>query len=193
MSGTSVNIERSPRFVSLRRKGRSFIGNKRGAAAVEFALLGPTFLALIMSLFEVGITIAKIALLDLAVAEAAQFVYVGAVHSGSPTKAEVEQFICNRAQIFPDCVNNLTLELVPINNFTNLPPDEVPCTDSNDDEEVAPVVTYSPGAASQVMLMRVCVTTGVITPGLGIGLNLSTTDTNRMQIVSAVAFMNEPF
>ena len=46
---------------------KRFARDNRGVAAVEFALIAPIFLALILSLFETGWLMTKIALADNAV------------------------------------------------------------------------------------------------------------------------------
>ncbi len=176
-----------------RRLFRDFAADRSGAMeALEFAIVGPTFIAMIMSLFEMGMMMTKIALLDYAVSDASKFIYTGAVQDGTPTQAEIADYICDKAIVFAGCKSNIAVELTAISDFSAPPNDDAPCVDS-DSEELDPVVSYGTGNGSTIMYMRVCVTTDVFTPGLGVGLNLAKTDTGRAQVVSAVAFMNEPF
>ncbi|MEO0399817.1 MAG: TadE/TadG family type IV pilus assembly protein [Pseudomonadota bacterium] len=161
--------------------------------SLEFALVGPAFLGLILALFELGLLMTKTAMLDLSVADATKFIYTGAVQSGTPTQEEIKQFICEKSVVFTNCLENITVELTPISNFDAPPEADAPCVDADDDEAIAPAVDYSTGNGGAIMFMRVCVTTDVVTPGLGVGVHLVDTVTNRMQITSSVAFMNEPF
>ncbi|MEO1014191.1 MAG: TadE family protein [Pseudomonadota bacterium] len=174
------------------RRARRFSSDARGAAALEFAIVGPVFIALIMSLFELGLMMFKISMVDLAVSQATKFIYTGAVQSGTPTQEEIGEFICSRAVVLRDCENNITVELTAIGSFNAPPENDAPCVDSRN-PDLNPTVAYDTGSGSQIMFMRVCVTTDVLTPGLGLGLALNSTDTDRAQIVSSVAFMNEPF
>lgn len=176
----------------LSARVRRFPADARGAAALEFAIVGPVFIGLIMALFELGLMMFKISMIDLAVSEATKFIYTGAVQSGTPTQTEIGEFICGKAVVVNDCENNITVELTAVSSFNEPPEGDAPCVDSAN-PDLNPSVSYTTGGGSQIMYMRVCVTTGVMTPGLGLGLALKSTDTNRAQIVSSVAFMNEPF
>lgn len=175
-----------------RRKTVGFPSDSKGAVAVEFALIAPVFLMLVLSVLELGWTMTRIALIDNAVAQAAKFVYIGAASSGSPTQTALEAFICDEAMVISNCYNNITVELTTINDFHSPPAWNAPCVDS-DDVSLAPVVGYSPGAGGSIMFMRVCVTMDLFTPGLGMGLALQRTNGGRTQIISSLAFMNEPF
>lgn len=175
-----------------RAPGRRFGCNQRGTAAIEFALLGPLHLALILSMMEAGLLFAKIALLDHAMGRASKFIYTGAAAGGTVTSADIEEFICDYVGIFMgECTGNITVELTPISDF-NAPPDAAAvCRDT--DVDLEPTVAFSGGAPNAIMYMRTCITTDVITPGLGLGLALTKTDGNKYQLVSAMAFANEPF
>lgn len=174
------------------RKLKRFIRNAKGTVAIEFAFIAPIFLALVLSTLELGWTMTKIALLDNAVARAAKFVYIGAASGGNPTQADLEQFICNEAMVIHNCTNNITVELTVLTDFQSPPAWNAPCIDSND-TSITPVVAYSPGGGGDIVFMRVCITTDLFTPGMGMGLALARTPGGRSQIVSSLAFMNEPF
>lgn len=171
-----------------------FYAAKRGATAVEFALLGPIFIALILSLFEMGLVMMKITFLDDATSSASKIIYTGAANGNAVTQQDLAVFICDNVHLFSNCEQNITVELTPINTFSDAPTTNPTCTDSTIAATLNPVVTFDPGSASQVMFMRVCISTNVVTPGLGIGLGLSNSaDRNRQSIVSQTAFLNEPF
>lgn len=174
------------------KKLKRFIQNVKGTVAIEFAFIAPVFLALVLSTLELGWTMTKIALLDNAVARASKFVYIGAATGGNPTQAGLEQFICDEALVIHNCANNISVELTVITDFQSPPAWDAPCIDS-DDTDLAPVVGYTPGGGGDIVFMRVCITTDLFTPGMGMGLALSRTDAGRSQIVSSLAFMNEPF
>ena len=175
-----------------RKRQRRFGPDAKGTVAIEFGLIAPVFLALVLSMLELGWTMTRIALIDNAVAQASKFVYIGAATSGNPTQAQLEQFICDEALVIHNCANNITVELTVISDFQSPPDWDAPCVDS-DDVSIAPVVGYSPGGSGDIVFMRVCITTDLFTPGLGMGLALTRTDGGRTQIISSLAFMNEPF
>lgn len=169
-----------------------FHAETRGATAVEFALVGPVFFALILSIIEMGLVMMKITFLDGAVESATKIVYTGAANDGTVSQQDLAEFICDNVHLFSNCEQNITVELTPVNMFGNSPTTDPTCTDSSDATTLNPVVDFNPGGASQIMFMRVCITTNVIAPGLGVGLGLSQGN-NRQQVVSQSAFLNEPF
>lgn len=180
-------VESRPSFI------KGLLANRSGAAALEFAMVGPIFIAIILSIIELGLNMTKIAMLDYAVSNASKFIYTGAVQDGTPTQSEIADFICNKAVVFTNCRNNIAVELTPITAFSAPPTNDAPCLDSDADPALAPTVAYSTGNGSQIMFIRVCITTDILTPGLGAGLYMKKASTNRTQIVSSIAFMNEPF
>ncbi len=172
---------------SLRRIGR----NNKGAAAVEFALVSPLFFAFIFSLFEAGLLFTRIALVEDATRTASRQIYTGAVQTGGITQDQLKQVICDNTFGFVSCGDSITLEVQPINNFASLPTNAAVCDESGD--ELTPIVQYTPGAPSQTVFVRVCVTVPVITPGLGLGLALNKTANDNYAIVTSFAFESEPF
>ncbi|XYK78564.1 MAG: TadE/TadG family type IV pilus assembly protein [Labrenzia sp.] len=175
---------------------RSFLKKKDGATAVEFALIGLPFFALFLSCFEMGLLFIRMAMLDHAVNTTSKSVYIGTVTQGlannTVSSDDLEQDICDLVGVVvPNCANNITIELTEIDNLVDLPDTDAACRDEGDEFE--PVVNFNPGAGTSIVFMRACVTTDVYTPGLGFGLELSKTDNNRFEIISSMAFMNEPF
>jgi hypothetical protein len=175
---------------------RSFLKKKDGATAVEFALIGLPFFALFLSCFEMGLLFIRMTMLDHAVNTTSKTVYIGAVTKGladnTVSREDFEDDICEIVGlVVPDCVNNLTIELIEISSLIDLPETDAVCVDTSNDFK--PVVTFNPGSASSIVFMRACLTTDVYTPGLGFGLALSKTANNQYEMVSSMAFMNEPF
>jgi len=170
-----------------------FSKNKSGATAVEFAFIAPIFLGLIFSLFETGWLLTKIALADNAVAQAGRDIYVGAaIGDATITQDTLKQDICDSVVVIQDCINNITLEVRTLTNISDIPVDGEVCQDSFSGG-VQPLATYTPGGSSEISFVRVCLTTELFTPLIGVGLNLPKNSNNRFEIVSTLAFVNEPF
>lgn len=179
----------------LRGKSKSpysFIRNKKGAAAVEFALIAPILLGLVFSSFELGFAMMKITTVDHAVAKATKLIYTGAATTGGITQKQMEDIICEELTLFRNCENNISVELAPVSSFRDRLSGNVICRDSANPPVIAPSITYNPGANDQVLIMRVCLISDLITPGIKLGLRMPTTSTGRSQIVSTTAFRNEP-
>lgn len=175
-------------YPRLSQLGRRLQTRRGGATAVEFALVAPIFFGLIFSILEAGWIMSKITLLDRAVVNSARLIYTGQ----APDQDALEQLICDEAVIISDCRQNINVELFVMDDFTTQPDTDVGCSDANN-PAIQPAVHYSSGAGSDIVLMRVCLTTAVFTPGLGFGLNLAHGSNNTFELVSSIAFMNEPF
>lgn len=166
----------------------TFLRDRRGVTALEFAIVGPVFIAMLFSMIETGWLMTKIAMLDNATSQAARDIYTG----NAPTQQALEEAICERATVFIDCTANISVELVEISDFGDRPSTAPDCRDSAN-PSYTPATSYAAANSADIMFIRVCVTTPVITPALGFGLSLPKTPTGRYQVVSSFAFMNEPF
>lgn len=167
----------------------SFRQNESGAAAVEFAFVGLFVISLLFSMIEIGILMVRISTFEAAVAGSANTIYTGQ----ATTADAIETAICDRVAMVRNCKDNITVELVPIDDWANRPAGDVQCRDAANDDQIAPVVTYQTSQGSEINFMRVCITTDIATPGLGFGLALPKNETGRFELVATTAFMNEPF
>lgn len=180
--------------VSGRLSAKGLVRNRKGAAALEFALVGPLHLALLLAMVETGFILTKTALMDLGISEAAKQVYIGTVTSGGVGRDEIKETVCKYAgRLQSRCEENLIVELTPITDFGDVPDHEAFCQEEGAITDIEGLVDFRPGVSSSIVYMRVCLTTEVIFPGLGIGLAMQKTDSGKYEIVSSTAFMNEPF
>ncbi|MEL6257873.1 MAG: TadE/TadG family type IV pilus assembly protein [Pseudomonadota bacterium] len=155
---------------------------------METAIVAPVFFAMILGLIETGWMMTKVAMVESAVTEAARLIYTGQ----APDKSSIEQQICDRAVLVSDCASNINIEILPVADFASRPTDGAECRDSGD-VDFEPSVSYQTGGGGEIVFLRVCVTTDILVPGLGLGLALPKNNRGRFEIVSTTAFMNEPF
>lgn len=167
---------------------RRFLKDRSGVVSVEFAMIAPFFFALLFSFFETGWLVTKDVMLNNSVSHAARMVYTGR----APTKDALEEMICAKNPLIDNCRLNINIEMQVINSFGDQPDTQADCIDS-EAEDLAPAVNYNASAGAEIVFMRVCMTTDVLVPGLGVGLGLDEDGTGRYSIVASTAFMNEPF
>jgi hypothetical protein len=125
---------------------------------------------------------------DEAVSLASRSVYTGQ----TPTKAALEAFICDRVEMVSDCAANINIESIAIDTYETGGRDPIQCRDSSD-LSFTPAVNYTTGAGGMIMLLRVCLAVDLMTPGVGVAQRMPKTSNGRYQMVSEIAFMNEPF
>jgi len=177
------------RFRPAINRVRRWLRREDGSASIEFVILFPALMVLFLSSFEVGIYLTRSVLLDRALDLNVRALRLGSLNP--PTQAELKRRVCNDALILPDCMNAMAIELVPISTTTwQFPANQVACVDRA--AEIQPVVTFSPGAENEIMLVRAC---AILNPFFGttplvMGLPL---DPSGGYAVAAVStFVNEP-
>lgn len=180
--------------MTKRRKFRSFVKNKKGAAAVEFALLAPMFFALTFSILEAGWFFFVNSAVEQANANAARLIRTGQAQNSSLSKDAFYDEICDVMKAIGSCDEKLTIDVTAYPTFAALAADlSAPVCRDRDDPSIAgaqfDVSDY--GAQRQIVRVRVCYLYKPITPALG--LNLAKTTHGDRQLISVSIFRNEPF
>ncbi|MEP6355570.1 MAG: TadE/TadG family type IV pilus assembly protein [Hyphomicrobiales bacterium] len=177
----------------FKKKTEPFVKSESGVTAIEFALLAPVFFIIVISILEVGYTFSKVAMLNYSVSVATKDIYIGKASNNEITHDKIEQNICDNMSVLAgsNCTENLLLELITINDVTDLPNDNAQCRDEA--LNINPVVQFDPGGSSETVFMRVCFLTNVLVPGIGFGLQLPLEASGKYAIIASSAFVNEPF
>lgn len=176
-------------FSRVSRKSR-FLRDESGNSTIEFALLLPFMIAIFLSSFELGMLLARNAMLDRGVDVAVREVRLGML---TPlTEATLRDRICDAAVIVPDCETQLRLEMRPLDprNFATIPA-EADCIDRGDPD--APLRQFIPGANNQLVILRACVLIDPISPMTGLGKMLSDARADgAYALTSTAAYVVEP-
>ena len=172
----------------FRRRRRGLARNTRGAAAVEFALVVPVLLAIILSTLEVGWIMVQSIMLDRALDITVRELRIGSF--ANPTQAKMRDMVCDRAVVLANCKTSLALELIPIVSASSYPTDAVRCVDRT--TPIAPVLRFNAGARTQTVFVRACFVVSPITPMIGLSTALSRDASGAMRLVSTSGFVNEP-
>ncbi len=160
-----------------------------GNATIEFVILFPVVMFLFLSAFEIGIFLTRAVLLDRAVDINVRTLRLGTM---SPmTSEELKRRICNDALIFPDCMNAMMVELVPISTDTwSFPAEQITCV--NRDEDIQPVVEFTPGTENEIMLVRACAVLDPFFSTTPFVMEMPLDASGGYAISAASAFVNEP-
>jgi Flp pilus assembly protein TadG len=175
------------RFGAILR--RYFSGNlgrlardRRGAVAVEYALLSVPFFTIIFAIIETGYIFFAAVLIEGGTAEAARQVRTGAVQaSGAPLQSFRTILCANLLGVVP--CNELVLDVRNFDSFGNANPPPLPGNNAG--------AQFAPGAAGDVVVVRVSWQWNFITPF--IDRALANADGGVRSIVASAAFQNEPF
>ena len=167
-----------------------------GGSTVEFVLVFPIFIALVLSIFEAGWLMTKSMFLDRGLEIAMRDVRLGALPETDIDLA-IKTKLCDHALLLDDCMNTLILELKPIDTSADFPTDDADCVRREEGEDgetlyVNPQDDFNPGGRSQLMFVRACVLIDPIFPGIGLGLQLPKDSSGAVQMTAMSAFINEP-
>lgn len=172
--------------------GRKIRTDDNGVTALEFAILGPVYFALLFGILEIGYTFLKINMLNNAVSIVSKDIYTGAAAEGTVTYEDIEQSICDNIYfVGSNCTSNLQIEVTEVTSLTALPTTGAECEDT--DVALNPSVDYNPGHSKSIIFLRACFMTDVLMPGLAFGLHLNKTSNDKYAIIGTTAFVNEPF
>jgi hypothetical protein len=169
-----------------------FAKQERGSlASIEFILLIPLMMTLLMTSIELGILQYRQFFLDRGLDMAIRLVRTRGI-ANDYDHADLKNQICDFARL-PNCTNRLKIEMspVPIRNFVSLPAG-TDCTDLS--EEIRPSRTFIRGRQHQMMLVRACYKFDPVFPGAGLGFEMAQNADGggQVKMVSVAAFVQEP-
>lgn len=186
---------------SLSRLWRRFRQDEAGGPTIEFALVFPGIIMLLVSSMELGLLLTRHVMMERGLDMAVRELRLNNVEldpdDPSESARRVKVLVCNAAGLLPNCMVNLRLEMRPIDLFfsgsnqsNNAIPRAASCTDY--DEPFLPARNFAPGTSNQVMVVRACGSFAPMFPNIVLGAALATGPHGRYRIVSSTAFVMEP-
>ena len=121
----------APSRFTLRTALRRFRGNRRGSAAVEFALVAPMFFALLFAIVETALMFFASQVLETVTESSARVVLTGQAQSGSVTNCAVNSvatpctqatfktYVCAQIPALFDC-SSLSVDVQSYSNFSSV-------------------------------------------------------------------------
>lgn len=183
MSVTSAIVSRMRRFTRRIQK------DDDGVVSMEFVLWAPLFFMVFVASVEAGFLLVKKVMIERGVDVAVRDIRLGKVTD----RDIIKQTICDRTLLVSDCMNVLTLEMRAVDTSTWGPLNNIAtCVDRGGD--LNPPVTYRPGAANELMLVRACAVVDPVFPSSWLALKLPRDQGNKggYWIIASSAFVNEP-
>ena len=189
------NRKRKRKFISLLRK------DKNGATAVEFALLGIPFAALLFGIVEISVLFFMTSTVHHAVAEVARDIRTGEFQATGGGAAEFKTAICQAMSSVGNC-NNLRVDVVSSStgkfSTLSLPVSPPACTGTPAQIEACeaadpamPADNYNATSSGDVVIVRVQYVHHLSVPNAL--TRLANAAGNTHVITATTAFKNEPF
>lgn len=160
----------------------------RGVAAVEFAIVGSSFMLMLLAAFEFGFMLFIQSVLDNAARDAARLIRTGQVQSSGNPTSTFSTLLCSDVGSLIGC-GNLVYQAQVFNDWTSAQTtmNTPPTRDTNGNLVSA---GFSPGTPGQILVVTVSYNYPFFTPWIG---NLVGGSSKSAFMMSTVVFQNEPY
>ncbi len=175
---------------TLRQRLRGFAQAEHGSVALDFVIVLPLVLTILLSSFEAGYTMLRMVMMERSLDIAVRDLRVGALGQ-NPSHAALRARFCEQATLMPHCETEVMLELQVINRGTWTGFNKAPvCVDRT--AEMEPPITFSPGGTNEIVTIRACAVFDPFFPTTKWGLRLIPDASGGYQLAAMSAFVNEP-
>lgn len=159
--------------------------DRRGATAVEFALISIPFLTLLFAIIETALMFFVSQVLDNAAATVARDIRTGQAQQASMTKSQMEEAICDEMLDLVNCADNLYLDVRSYDTFgaANL-------ASPVDGSGNITGLQYDIGGSSEIVVLRAFYTWPTF---FHILPTANTLPDGKRLLGAVLAFRNEPF
>jgi hypothetical protein len=168
---------------------RAFLRDDSGTATVEFVLLVPVYLSMLIFAIELSFITLRHTMIERGLDIAVREVRLGT--GTAPQHDQIKRMVCDNAILVQSCETNLRLEMRPadIRAYDSLD-STIDCTEAAAPSK--PVRQFTPGQQNQLMLLRACLKYDPMFPDRALGDALDTDVSGQAVIVSTTAFVQEP-
>lgn len=172
-----------------RRRWRAFLADRNGATAVEFALIAPAFIALLVALIQTFLVFFAQQLLEQVVNQSSRAILTGQAQAASMTQAQFATAVCSNVVILFDC-SKMMIDVRVAGSWSSANTG-APALTFDGSGNVTNVWQFNPGNQGDIVVVRVMYQWPVFLGPLG--FNLANQSNGKRLIMSSTAFMNEAF
>jgi Flp pilus assembly protein TadG len=166
----------------LRRFGR----NRRGSAAIEFALVAPVFFALLFAIIETAIMFFASQVLETITQNSARMILTGQAQTAAYTQAQFQTYVCGQIPALFTCAN-VYVDVESYSAFTGVTIN----SQIDGSKNFINNMQYNPGGPGDIVVVRLFYQWPLFVTGLG--YNISNLSGNQRLLVATAAFRNEPY
>jgi Flp pilus assembly protein TadG len=162
-----------------------FRRDRKGAAAIEFAMIGIPFLMMLFAIIETAMMFFATQVLESATQDSARLIMTGQAQLGAMSASQFKANLCARLVGLFDCTNGVDIEVTSYPTFAAVNP-----TNPLNNGVYTPPSGYSPGSAGQIVVVRTFYQWPVFVSGFG--YNPGNVNGNKRLLGAVAAFRNEP-
>jgi Flp pilus assembly protein TadG len=163
-----------------------FRRNRRGSAAVEFALVAPVFFALLFAIIETAIMFFASQVLETVTQNSARQILTGQAQTASLTQAQFQSYVCTQIPALFNC-NNVFVDVQSYSSFSSV----TIATQIDGSKNFVNNMQYSPGGPGDIVVVRLFYQWPLFVTGLG--YNISNLSGSQRLLSATAAFRNEPY
>jgi Flp pilus assembly protein TadG len=166
---------------------RRFRRNRKGTAAVEFALVAPIFFAVLFAIIELALVFFASQMLETVTQDTSRLIMTGQAQNASYTQASFKDAVCAKLTVMFDCVNGVSIDVQSYKAFS-----AVNIADPIDaGKNFVPPNNYLPGGPGDIVVVRLFYKWPLFVTGLG--FNVANLSGNQRLLTATAAFQNEPY
>lgn len=173
----------------FRQNVSRFCAARQGTTAVEFALIAPAFLAMLIAILETTLFLFAQATLQNAAVEAGRLFMTGQVQNSNLTQTQFKNDICPMISAVFTC-NNLMVNVAAYSNFSSAGT-TAPTLTYNGNGTVSNSWSYAAGTPGQVMVVQLIYQWPIV--GGPLGSVLSNLGNGTTEMMGVTAFRVEPY
>lgn len=181
MNGTLFSLLRFAGSAGLRLRGLH--NNARGGVAMEFALVAPMLIALILAILNTALIFLAQQGLETAAENAGRLIMTGQAQSSSLTQAQFKTAACTYLPPFLQC-NRLYIDVVSVSNFSDATL-TAPVFTYDKNGNVTNSFSYSTGTRGSIAVVRLLYLWPTSNGPFGLTLT-NTSNSNRLLLASSV-------
>ncbi|SDD75448.1 TadE/TadG family type IV pilus assembly protein [Ruegeria marina] len=172
----------------LTRFLRRFRRCEDGNATVEFVIVFPAIVGVMLAAVELTFMTLNHAMLERAVDIVVRDLRLNT--GSNPGHDQLKVDICEKAVFIRNCSTNLKLEMIRQDPYVGITiPLQPDCTDLS--EEVRPVRQFENGQANELMVLRACAKINPIFPSSTLGATLANAE-GQYALTAMSVFVQEP-
>lgn len=164
-----------------------FRRNKRGMAAVEFAMVVMPFFVMLFAIIDTSLVFFASTTLENGITGAARRIRTGQAQANNMTEQQFRTLVCNEIEGLLACDARLALDVRKFTGWGNV---TLPAALDNNGN-LTGNFQFDPGGPNEVVVVRAFYTWPILTPTMKD--SLSNMSGNHRLIVASIAFRNEPF
>jgi Flp pilus assembly protein TadG len=166
---------------------RGFSRNRRGSAAVEFAMIVVPFFMMLFAIFETGIVFFAQQALETATADTSRLLFTGQAQTAGYSQSQFKTALCANLNSMFDCTNGIYINVTNYANFGAVAPSSPIDASGN----FVNAFSYSPGGSGVITLVQVYYMWPLFVTTLG--FNAANVNGHYRLLAATAAFRNEPY